>query len=69
MTIVGRATLINSSLTRTFIYRILMYLLPIIVTKKLDKQRRLFFWEGNGLKKKISYGQVGLDLQKQKKRG
>jgi hypothetical protein len=29
-----------------------MYLLPKTVTDKLDKQRRTFFWQGNGLKRK-----------------
>jgi len=52
LSIVGRTTLINSNLTSTFIYHMSMYLLPIIVTKNLDKQRRSFFWQGNGLKKK-----------------
>ena len=52
LSIAGRTTLINSSLTSTFIYHMSMYLLPITVTKNLDKQRRSFFWQGNGLKKK-----------------
>ena len=52
LSIVGRTTLINSSLTSTFRYHMSMYLLPITVTKNLDKQRRPFFWQGNGLKRK-----------------
>ena len=48
----GRLTLINSSLSSTFIYHMSMYLLPKTTTEILDKQRRTFFWQGNGSKKK-----------------
>jgi len=52
MSIAGRATLINSSLSSTFIYHLSMYLLPKIIIDALDKQRRSFFWQGGGVKKK-----------------
>lgn len=52
MSIAGRTTLINSSLTSTFIYHMSMYLLPKTTVKSLDKQRRLFFWRGNNTKRK-----------------
>lgn len=52
LSIAGRATLINSSLSSTFIYHMSMYLLPKGTTDKLDKQRRSFFWQGGGQKKK-----------------
>ena len=43
LSIAGRTTLINSSLSSTFIYHMSMYLLPKSTTEKLDKQRRTFF--------------------------
>jgi hypothetical protein len=49
MSIAGRTTLINSSLTSTFIYHMSMYLLPKTIVNELDKQRRKFFWQGGGL--------------------
>jgi hypothetical protein len=52
MSIAGRTTLINSSLTSTFIYHMSMYLLPKTIVNELDKQRRKFFWQGGGHKKK-----------------
>lgn len=52
MSIAGRTTLINSSLTSTFIYHMSMYMLPKTIIKELDKQRRRFFWQGGGQKKK-----------------
>jgi hypothetical protein len=48
----GRTTLINSSLSGSFTYHMSMYLLPKTTTKKLDKQRRTFFWQGGSTKKK-----------------
>ena len=48
----GRTTLINSSLTSSFIYHMSMYLLPKTVTDELDKQRRTFFWQGGSTRKK-----------------
>jgi hypothetical protein len=52
MSIAGRATLINSSLSNSFIYHMSMYLLPKTVTERLDKHRRMFFWQGGCVKKK-----------------
>jgi hypothetical protein len=52
MSIAGRTTLKNSSLTNTSIYQLSMYLLPKTVADKHDKQRRIFFWQGGSTKKK-----------------
>ena len=52
LSIAGRTTLINSSLSNTFIYHMSMYLLSKLIHEKLDKQRRTFFWQGGGQKKK-----------------
>lgn len=52
MSIAGRATLINSFLSSTFIYHMSMYLLPKTILNTLDRQRRSFFWQGGGSRKK-----------------
>ena len=52
MSIAGRTTLINSSLTSTFIYHMSTYLLPKTVVEDLDKQRRTFFWQVGGTRRK-----------------
>jgi hypothetical protein len=52
LSMAGRVTLINSSLSSTFIYHMSMYLLPKTTTDALDRQRRSFLWRGNGSKKK-----------------
>ena len=52
LSIAGRTTLINSSLSNSSIYHMSMYLLPKTTTDKLDKQRRTFFWQGGGQKRK-----------------
>ena len=52
LSIAGRTTLINSSLSNSSIYHRSMYLLPKTTTDKLDKQRRTFFWQGGGQKRK-----------------
>ena len=44
--------MINSSLTSTFIYHMSMHLFSKAVIKKLDKQRKNFFWQGGSKKKK-----------------
>ena len=62
LSIAGRATLINSSLSSSFIYHMSIYLLPKTVVKALDKQRRTFFWQGGGDKEEISSCQMGYDL-------
>ena len=51
MSIAGRATLINSFLSSTFIYHMSMYLLPKTILNTLDRQRS-FFWQGGGSRKK-----------------
>jgi hypothetical protein len=52
LSIAGRITLINSSLSSTFIYHMSIYLLPKTTTQTLDKQRRKFLWQGNSPRKK-----------------
>jgi len=52
LSIAGRTTLINSSLSNSSIYHMSMYLLPKTTSDRLDKQRRSFFWQGGGQKKK-----------------
>jgi len=52
MSIAGRVTLINSCLSNSFIYHMSMYLLPKIIVKNLNKQRRCFLWQGGGRKRK-----------------
>jgi len=52
LSIAGRTTLINSSLSNAFIYHMSLYLLPKTVVDTLDKQRRTYFWQGGGTKKK-----------------
>ena len=52
LSIAGRATMINSSLTSTFIYHMSMYLFPKTIIQNLDRQRRSFFWQGGGTKRK-----------------
>lgn len=68
MSIAGRTTLINSSLSNSFICHMSMYWLPQTTVTALDRQRRSFFWQGGGQKKKISSSEMGSDLQKQKER-
>jgi len=58
LSIAGRATLIDSSLSNSFIYHMSMYLLPKTTTDTLDKQRRTIFWQG-GSQEKISSSQMG----------
>jgi len=52
MSIAGRVTLINSSVSSSFIYHMSMYLVPKTIVKSLGKQRRCFFWQGGGRKRK-----------------
>jgi len=53
ISIAGRTTLINSSLSNSFIYDMSMYLLPKTMVDSLDnKQIRTFFWQGGGVKRK-----------------
>ena len=52
LSIAGRTTLINANLSSSFIYHMSMYLLPKTITKKLDGQRRSFFWQGGSQKRK-----------------
>ena len=52
LSIAGRTTLINSSLSSSFIYHMYIYLLPKTIVDSLDKQRRQFFWQGGGTKRK-----------------
>jgi len=43
LSIAGRTTLINSSLSSSFIYHMSIYLLPKTIVESLDKQIRTFF--------------------------
>lgn len=52
MSIAGRTTLINSSLSSTFISHMSIYLFPQTTVEALEKQRRSFFWQGGGQKRK-----------------
>jgi len=52
MSIAVRSTLISASLNNSPIYHMSVYLLPKTVVGKLDKIRRIFFWQGGRTKKK-----------------
>uniref|UniRef100_A0A0A8Y9P7 Reverse transcriptase zinc-binding domain-containing protein n=1 Tax=Arundo donax TaxID=35708 RepID=A0A0A8Y9P7_ARUDO len=53
LTIAGRTTLINLSLSSVPIYHMSMYLLPKTIHERMDKTRRRFFWQAGEIKKKI----------------
>jgi hypothetical protein len=44
--------LINSSLSNTSIYHTSTFMLHKIILKRMDKMRRMFFWQGGSLKRK-----------------
>jgi hypothetical protein len=69
MSIAGRTTMINSSLSSTTIYHMFVYLLPKTVTCELDKQRRTFFWQGGSTKKKYRLLKWELICKSKKKGG
>lgn len=52
MPIAGRTTLINSSMSNSFIYHMSMYWLPQTSINILNKQSRTFFWQGGGQRRK-----------------
>ena len=52
LSIAGRTTLISANLSSSFIYHMSIYLLPKTIAKKLDGQRRSFFWQGGSQKRK-----------------
>jgi hypothetical protein len=52
LSIARRVALINASLSNSFIYHISIYLMPKTVTSRLDKHKRMFFWQGGCTKKK-----------------
>jgi len=64
MSIAGRTTLIGASLNNSPIYHMSVYLLPKTTIDSLDKIRKRFFWQGGGTKKKVSFSQMGENLQK-----
>lgn len=68
MSIVGRSTLISSSLNNAPIYHMSIYLLPKTVIKELDKVRRTFFWRGGHTKRKYHLVKW-LKICKSKKKG
>jgi hypothetical protein len=69
LSIAGRTTLINSSLVNSTIYHMSMYLLPKTVIKRMDKNRRKFFWQGGSLKKKYHLVQWRKVCRAKKQRG
>jgi hypothetical protein len=69
MSIAGRTTLVNSSLSSTFIYHMSMYLLPKTTVKDLDRQRRSFFWQGGGTRKKYHLVRWQIICKSKKKGG
>jgi hypothetical protein len=69
LSIARRTTLINSSLINSTIYHMSMYLLPKTVIKRMDKNRRKFFWQGGSLKKKYHLVQWGKICRSKKKGG
>ena len=69
LSMAGRNTLINSSLSTTFIYHMSMYLLPKTTSKALDKHRRRFLWQGNSLKKKYHLVKWNIVCKNKKKGG
>lgn len=70
MSIAGRTTMIDSSLSNTFIYHMSIYLLPKTTTDILDKQRRTFLWQGGKKGQKEKYHLVRWEtICKSKKKG
>jgi len=69
LSIAGRTTLINSSLSSSFIYHMSIYLLPKTIVESLDKQRRTFFWQGGGTKRKYHLVRWGVICLSKKKGG
>jgi hypothetical protein len=47
-----RLILLNACLSSIPTYAMFMYLMPKTVIKKMDKTRKIFFWQGGRLKKK-----------------
>lgn len=61
MPIVGRSTLISSSLNNSPIDHVSVYLLHKTIVSKMDKNRRSFFWQGGETKKKyhlLNWGKI-----------
>ena len=69
LSIAGRTTLINSSLSSSFIYHMSIYLFPKTVVAKLDNQIRMFFWQGGGTKRKYHLVKWGFICSSKKKEG
>lgn len=69
MSFAGRLTLINSSLSSSFIYHMLIYLFPQTIIQLLDKQRRTFFWQGGGSKRKYHFVRWGVVCKSKQKGG
>jgi hypothetical protein len=67
LSIIGRTTLINSSLTNSSIYHMSMFLLPKTVIHRMDKGRRKFFWQGGHVKKKYHLIKMEENMQIQEK--
>ena len=69
LSIAGRTTLINSSLSSSFIYHMSIYLLPKTIVESLDKQIRTFFQQGGGTKRKYHLVRWGVICLSKKKGG
>ena len=63
MSIAGRKTLIDSSLSNAPIYQMSIYLLPKTIVNLLDKTRRSFFLARGRYKEKVPSHQMDKDLQ------
>lgn len=48
----GRLILLNACLSSIPTYAMSMYLMPKTMIKKMDKTRKIFFWQGGSVKKK-----------------
>jgi hypothetical protein len=58
----GKTTLINSRLINSTIYRMSMFLLPKIIIKRMDKNRRKFFLAKGEFEEEIPFGKVEQNL-------
>jgi mannosylglycoprotein endo-beta-mannosidase len=55
LSIGGRITLINACLSSIPTYCMSMYLLPKTIIKNMDSVRKSFFWQGEELKRNITW--------------
>jgi hypothetical protein len=69
LSIGGRSVLIKASMSNTTVYHMSMFLLPKTCVKKMEKNRRKFFWQGGKLKKKYHLVKWETICKEKKKRG